>query len=214
MDPNYSLHTRPSNAIVPKNHKDYFYIIFKRAIDIILSIFAIIICSPIVAITAIFIKLDSKGPVFYKQQRIGINGKPFILLKLRSMNQDAEKDGAKWAEKNDDRITRVGRIIRKTRIDELPQLLNVLKGDMSIVGPRPERKVFIDEFSKQIPEFNNRLLVKPGLTGWAQVNGGYDLKPQEKIIYDCYYIKNRSLMLDIKCMIKTIKVILTQSGAR
>ena len=127
---------------------------------------------------------------------------------------DAEKDGPKWASENDERITKVGRIIRKTRIDELPQLFNILKGDMSIIGPRPERPELIKEFIKYIPDFNDRLLVKPGITGWAQVNGGYSLTPEEKLEFDKYYIKNRGFKLDLLILIKTIIVIFTSHGAR
>ena len=134
--------------------------------------------------------------------------------KLRSMRTDAEKFGAQWAEKNDPRITKVGKFIRKTRIDEIPQLFNILKGDMSIIGPRPERPEFTQEFNEEIPGFINRLAVKPGLTGWAQINGGYDITPQEKLVEDIYYIENRSILLDFKIILKTVKVVLTGHGAR
>ena len=130
------------------------------------------------------------------------------------MRNNAEINGAQWADKNDKRITGIGKFIRKTRIDELPQLINVYKGEMSFIGPRPERKIFIDEFLKAIPDFNDRLLVKPGLTGWAQVNGGYEITPQEKLELDMYYIENRSFLLDLKIIFKTIKIIFTGEGAR
>jgi putative undecaprenyl-phosphate N-acetylgalactosaminyl 1-phosphatetransferase len=130
------------------------------------------------------------------------------------MYQDAEKNGHKWASKNDTRITKVGRFIRKTRIDELPQIINVIKGEMSIIGPRPERPEFINEFLKDIPNFNERLAVRPGITGWAQVNGGYELTPKDKLVYDLFYINHESIKLDFLILLKTIKVIFTGNGSR
>jgi len=192
----------------------YSYEIIKRVMDIILSLIGLIIAIPLMLIFGIAIKFESKGPVFYSQERVGKNGKVFMLYKLRSMYQNAEENGAKWAEKDDPRVTKIGRIIRKTRIDELPQLFNVLRGDMSIVGPRPERPIFTYQFNEEIPGFVNRLQVKPGLTGWAQVNGGYDMTPKEKFEADLYYIENRGILLDLKILVKTIKVILTGDGAR
>lgn len=131
-----------------------------------------------------------------------------------NIRNDAEKDGAVWASEDDPRVTAVGKIMRKSRLDELPQLVNIIKGDMSIVGPRPEREIFYDEFEKTIPFFRERLYVKPGLTGWAQVNGGYNLKPSEKIIYDIEYIQKRNFLFDLKCIMLTIKVLFTWDGAR
>jgi len=191
----------------------FWYEKIKRVMDIVLSLIGLVIAIPLMLIFGIAIKLESKGPVFYSQERVGKNGKVFMLYKLRSMYQNAEENGAKWAEKDDPRVTKVGRIMRKTRIDELPQLFNVLKGDMSIVGPRPERPIFTYQFNEEIPGFVNRLQVKPGLTGWAQVNGGYELDPAEKLEYDLYYIENRSIWMDIKIMLNTVKVILTGKGA-
>ncbi|MDN5276159.1 MAG: hypothetical protein PWR01_124 [Clostridiales bacterium] len=191
----------------------FWYEKVKRVMDIVLSLIGLVIAIPLIIIFGIAIKLESKGPIFYRQERVGKDGKVFMLYKLRSMYQNAEENGAKWAEKDDPRVTKVGRIMRKTRIDELPQLFNVLKGDMSIVGPRPERPIFTYQFNEQIPGFVNRLQVKPGLTGWAQVNGGYELGPAEKLEYDLYYIENRSIWMDIKIMLKTVKVILTGKGA-
>ncbi len=158
--------------------------------------------------------METPGSPFYVQERIGKNGKRFKMVKLRSMTIDAEKEGAKWAEVNDPRITHVGAFIRKTRIDELPQLVNILKGDMSIVGPRPERPFFTAQFNKEIKGFENRLVVKPGLTGLAQVSGGYDISPSEKLKYDLAYIQNLTFSLEVKIILKTFKVILTGEGAR
>lgn len=195
--------------------KKTFYAFVKRFFDFFLSLIGIIICIIPMFIIAIVIRLSSKGPAFYKQKRLGYKGKEFTLLKFRSMRVDAEANGAQWSQGDKDpRITKVGRILRKTRLDELPQLFNILVGQMSIVGPRPERKVFYEQFETYIHGFSQRLLVKPGLTGWAQVNGGYDLKPEEKIIYDIFYMKNRSLWLDIKCIFKTILVVFNHKGAK
>ncbi|MCM3571138.1 exopolysaccharide biosynthesis polyprenyl glycosylphosphotransferase [Neobacillus mesonae] len=195
-----------------KDVEHYLYV--KRFYDILLAAAGIILALPIVLFFAVLIVLETPGSPFYIQERMGKNGKCFKLIKLRSMRMDAEKDGAKWAQKNDPRVTKVGAFIRKTRIDELPQLLTVLKGDMSIVGPRPERPVFTEKFNKEIHGFSNRLLVKPGLTGLAQVNGGYNISPKEKLQYDLEYIQNLTFSLELKIMIKTIKVLLTGEGAR
>ncbi|MDY5539948.1 MAG: sugar transferase, partial [Lachnospiraceae bacterium] len=163
---------------------------------------------------AILIRLDSPGPALFRQERLGKDGQPFTILKFRSMRLDAEENGPQWAERNDHRCTRLGRLLRSTRLDELPQLWNILKGDMSFVGPRPERECFYDEFETYIHGFHNRLIVKPGLTGWAQVNGGYDLKPEEKIVLDMEYIQKQSLGLDLKCIFQTVHLIFTHEGAR
>ncbi|MDU2237977.1 MAG: sugar transferase, partial [Streptococcus mitis] len=165
-------------------------------------------------IACIFIVIESSGNPIYIQERIGLNGQSFSIYKLRSMYQDAEKNGHKWASKNDTRITKVGRFIRKTRIDELPQIINVIKGEMSIIGPRPERPEFINEFLKDIPNFNERLAVRPGITGWAQVNGGYELTPKDKLVYDLFYINHESIKLDFLILLKTIKVMVTGNGSR
>lgn len=190
------------------------YLIIKRMLDIIFSIIGLFIAFPVILFFAILIVIESPGSPFYMQERVGLNGKYFKVIKLRSMKADAEKNGAKWAEANDPRITKVGAFIRKTRIDELPQLLNVLRGEMSMAGPRPERPRFTAEFNNQIPGFTNRLIVKPGLTGWAQVNGGYEISPEEKLKFDLYYINHLTFTMDMKIMIKTIKVVLTGDGAR
>ena len=165
-------------------------------------------------IIALLIKLDSSGPVLFKQERLGLNGTPFMIYKFRSMRTDAEKDGPKWAEKEDKRCTKVGAFLRKSRLDELPQLFNILKGEMSFVGPRPERAFFYHKFTKDIPDSPKRLQVTPGLTGLAQVNGGYELKPEEKLQYDMEYIQRRNILLDLKCMVKTVRLVFTHEGAR
>lgn len=200
--------------IIQSKISNTFYLSVKRALDIIISLIVLTTGFPLMLLVGVAIKVDSIGPIIYKQKRLGKDGKQFTLYKFRSMKVDAESIGAKWAEKNDERVTRVGSVIRKIRLDELPQLINILHGDMSIVGPRPERGVFYEEFEKVIPGFKQRLYVKPGLTGWAQVNGGYELRPDEKILYDLEYINNQSLYLDFKCIYKTIKVVLMNDGAR
>jgi exopolysaccharide biosynthesis polyprenyl glycosylphosphotransferase len=189
----------------------------KDFLDKIMALPCFIIAMPVMVLTAIFIKLDSKGPVFYRQARLGMDEKEFLILKFRSMYADAESNGAEWARKNDSRVTRVGKIIRKFRIDELPQLWNVLKGEMSFVGPRPERPEFVHNLKKEIPYYILRNSVKPGITGWAQINYGYGASSndaQEKLQYDLYYIKNWSFWLDIHIMLSTIRVVILRLGAR
>ena len=197
-----------------ENKEIGFYSKIRIVIDFIISLLSLVIVIPIILITSIFIMLESPGNPFYVQSRMGLMGKEFNLIKLRSMRTDAEKNGAQWADKNDPRITKVGRFIRKTRIDELPQIFNVLKGEMSIIGPRPERQIFVEEFVKYIPNFPKRLEVKPGLTGWAQVNGGYEITPEEKLRLDLFYIENRRFLLDVKIVLRTIQIIFTGEGAR
>lgn len=191
-----------------------WYEIYQRIFDIILSAVGLVISLPFIAIFGLAIKLETPGPMFYMQERVGKDGRLFRVIKLRSMVNDAEKNGAQWAEKDDPRITRVGRLIRMTRIDELPQFINVLRGEMSIIGPRPERPEFVVEFNESIPGFIERLYVKPGLTGWAQVNGGYDIAPAEKLELDLYYIENRSIWMDLRILLRTFRVIVTRHGAR
>jgi len=213
----YKIMDCPSytNSIDYSNVKgSILFDVYQRFLDIILSVIGLLVGIPLMIIFGILIKIEDKGPITYKQERLGKGGKRFYIYKLRSMRTDAEKFGAQWAEKDDPRITKVGKFIRKTRIDEIPQLFNILKGDMSIIGPRPERPSFTEEFNQEIPGFIDRLAVKPGLTGWAQVNGGYEITPQEKLIEDIYYIKNRSILLDLKILFKTVKVVLTGDGAR
>lgn len=191
-----------------------YYDSIKRIFDIIFSIFAIVITLPIMILFSILIVFESPGSPIYKQERAGLDGKCFRMFKLRSMYMDAEKNGPTWAKKDDDRVTKVGSFIRKTRIDEIPQFLNILKGEMSLIGPRPERPIFTYQFSKETPKFLHRMAVKPGITGWAQVNGGYELSPNEKLEADLYYIKHRNFLLDFKIILKTVKIVLTGDGAR
>jgi len=203
------------NKIVFENStKKKFYTTFKYLLEIILIFLTHPITISIIFIFGILIILESKGKIFYSQERLGLNGKPFKIYKLRSMYVDAEKNGPQWALKNDNRITKVGKFIRKTRIDEIPQLLNVMKGDMTLIGPRPERPEFTEKFQEKIPNFNDRLLVKPGLTGWAQINGGYELTPSEKLNQDLYYIENQSMKLDAVIMFKTMLIVINGNGAR
>ncbi len=190
------------------------YDFFKRLFDIIGSSLGIIVAVPVILIFSILIRLETPGKTIYSQNRLGKNGKEFTIYKLRSMYDDAECNGAQWAEKHDMRVTKIGKFIRLTRIDELPQLLNVFMGDMSIVGPRPERPMFVREFIETTPGFAKRMIVKPGLTGWAQVNGGYDLTPREKLNYDLYYIERRGVRMDMAILFRTVRVILTGQGAR
>jgi exopolysaccharide biosynthesis polyprenyl glycosylphosphotransferase len=203
---------RSTSAVHPK--ETIYNMHLKRMFDVFFALIGLILALPIILITMIAIKLESPGPALFYQERVGEKGRVFKVIKLRSMTVDAEKNGAQWAQKNDPRVTKVGAFIRKTRIDELPQLINVLKGEMSIIGPRPERPIFTEKFEREIPGFSQRLAVKPGLTGWAQINGGYDISPREKLMYDLYYIRNMSFLLDLKIAIKTIKVIFTGEGAR
>ncbi len=189
----------------------------KRVMDILVSALMLVATLPIIVVTVAAIYLESGGPVLYRQERVGRRGRVFTLLKFRSMRQDAEANGAVWALKNDMRVTRIGNFIRRTRIDELPQLINVLKGDMSFVGPRPERPQFVAELSQAIPYYDLRHYVKPGITGWAQILYPYGASindAREKLQYDLYYLKNYSMFLDINILLQTIQVILWRKGAR
>ena len=189
----------------------------KRIFDITASLILLSLTFPIIILFAALVKLDSKGPAFFRQQRVGLYGEPFTLIKLRSMRTDAEKDGAKWAEKNDPRVTRLGRFIRKVRIDELPQTWSVLKGEMSFVGPRPEVPSFVESLEEEIPFYGERHMVKPGITGWAQINYPYGASVEDsrcKLEYDLYYAKNYTPFLDLVILLQTLRVILWPEGAR
>jgi sugar transferase (PEP-CTERM system associated) len=192
--------------------------VVKRLFDIVVSLALLMAALPILLVTMIAIVVESGWPVFYRQERVGQGGKPFQIIKLRSMRQDAEKDGKpRWAGANDDRVTRVGRFIRMTRIDELPQLYNVLRGDMSFVGPRPERPYFVGQLIDEIPYYDVRHSVKPGVTGWSQVRYPYGASVEDalaKLQYDLYYVKNHSLFLDLLILAETAQVVLLGKGAR
>jgi sugar transferase (PEP-CTERM system associated) len=190
----------------------------KRGLDLLISSIILIAFLPVMVMAAIAIKLESPGPLLFHQERVGLRGRPFTLLKFRSMRVDAERDGnPQWAQRNDPRVTRVGAFIRLVRIDELPQLWNVLRGDMSFVGPRPERPYFVEQLSQSIPFYNERHAIRPGITGWAQVNYCYGASVEDarhKLSYDLYYLKNRDLFLDFVTLMQTVRVILWPEGAR
>lgn len=190
----------------------------KRTFDVVASSSLLLVTLPVMLVTALAIKLESRGPVFYWQTRVGLANESFDVCKFRSMREDAEVDGvARWAVRNDDRVTRVGRIIRKLRIDELPQVINVFQGSMSFVGPRPERPVFVQQLSEEIPYFPARHTIRPGITGWAQVRYPYGASVEDarqKLQYDLYYVKNHTLFLDMLILLETVKVVLFGRGAR
>ena len=189
----------------------------RRLADVVLSLAALLLALPLLLLMAVLIKLDSPGPVIYCQERVGLNGRQFTLLKFRSMRTDAEAAGPCWAAERDPRVTRLGRMLRLTRLDELPQLLNVLAGSMSLIGPRPERPHFAHRLAQAIPHFERRLAVKPGITGWAQVNRPYGASVEdarEKLAYDLHYIAHRSLLLDARILLATVRVVLRLEGAR
>ena len=189
----------------------------RRAADVAISLIAAVLTLPLMVMVALFIRLDSPGPVLYRQTRVGLGGCVFTLLKFRTMRVDAETSGPTWAAVRDTRVTRVGGFLRRARIDELPQLFNVLRGEMSVVGPRPERPHFVEQLAEVIPFYHDRTLVKPGITGWAQVNFPYGASVEdarEKLRYDLYYVKHRGLLLDLSILAATIKVVLRQEGGR
>ncbi len=229
--PNSSLTFRiiaPAHAYVAATNSRYagvtapavnspanYHHLLKRLLDVSVSLLLLALTLPIWLITAIAIKWESPGAVFFQQRRTGLFNQEFNILKFRSMCEDAEKDGARWASKNDSRITRVGKFIRKTRIDELPQLLNVLKGEMSMVGPRPEREVFIRDLEKHIPFYRVRHTVKPGVTGLAQVSYTYGASLEDakhKHRYDMAYIRHQSVWMDLRILWNTVRVVLTGQG--
>lgn len=206
----YFLHQKAFSILSQRKTK-----VIKRCVDIMSSLLILLLTFPIVIVTAILIKLESKGPILFKQKRTGQYNIEFDVLKFRSMCQDAEKSGAQWASKNDTRVTKVGSFIRKTRIDEIPQLVNVLKGEMSIIGPRPEREVFISDLEKEIPYYRFRHAVKPGVTGLAQVSYPYGASVEDAIWkhkFDIHYIKHHSNFSDMKILLKTVKVVLFGMG--
>jgi exopolysaccharide biosynthesis polyprenyl glycosylphosphotransferase len=190
----------------------------KRASDLVISAGFLLAILPLGLLTALAIRLESPGPIFYRQERVGLNGKVFRVWKFRSMRVDAEGDGVpRWAQTTDDRVTRVGRVIRKARIDEIPQVLNVLAGDMSFIGPRPERPFFVEQLREQIPHYDLRHCVRPGITGWAQVNYPYGASIEDatrKLAYDLYYLKKNDLLLDFAILVQTVRVVLFGLGAR
>lgn len=191
------------------------YLPIKRVFDVLFSLILMIPASILIFIFAILVKLETPGKAFYSQERVGLMGQVFRVTKLRSMYSDAEKkSGAMWAKKSDSRVTKIGHFMRKTRIDELPQLWSVIKGDMSLIGPRPERPMFTQQFSEDVEGFEQRLLVKPGLSGYAQVHGGYDDTPAEKLANDMYYINHFGMFTDLMIFFETIRVVVTGDGAR
>ena len=208
----------PSSLIFSNGFKNSVF--FKRVkgyVDIAVSAAGLILSFPLSVIVAVAILLNSKGPVFYKQERVGEDGKIFRLVKFRSMRDDAEEDGPAWAGVNDERVTRVGRVIRKLRFDEIPQMINVLKGDMSFVGPRPERLFFVSQLKEEIPYYSQRHAVKPGITGWAQIRYPYGASKEdalEKLKYDLYYVKHMSLLFDLTIILETAKIVFWGRGAR
>ncbi|EGY52775.1 exopolysaccharide biosynthesis polyprenyl glycosylphosphotransferase [Neisseria shayeganii] len=209
----HHMYENSLGALLPSKN----YMRLKYLIDVIVILCSLPITLPMMLIIAIAIKLESPGPILFVQNRVGLGGKEFKIYKFRSMCRDSEKDGAKLAALGDMRVTKVGRFIRKVRIDEIPQFFNIIKGDMSLIGPRPEQKAFVDEFQEKIPFYNYRHVVKPGISGWAQVMHGYATDVNEtqiKLEYDFYYIKHLSFSLDVLIFFKTIKTMLTGFGAR
>jgi sugar transferase (PEP-CTERM system associated) len=197
--------------------KSTLLVLLKRAVDIVLSLVLLVLSIPLFAATAVAIWLESGSPILFRQERTGLNERTFMILKFRSMTQDAEKGGPQWAASADHRITRVGRWIRKYRIDELPQVINVLRGEMSIVGPRPERPEFVSMLEEQVPFYGLRHTLRPGITGWAQVKYQYGASVEEtrtKLEHDLFYIKHLSIMLDFAVIFETIKVMLSGRGAK
>jgi exopolysaccharide biosynthesis polyprenyl glycosylphosphotransferase len=192
------------------NQKDLLYKIISRAVEILFAVIVLAVFSPIIFIVAILIKLEDKGPVFYTQKRVGLNDKDFNIIKIRSMKINAEENGARWTEVSDERITKVGRIIRKLHIDEVPQMINILRGELALFGPRPERPEFVRELVKEIPHYGIRNIVHPGFTGWAQIKYRYAnsvLTSKEKFEYDLYYIKNRNIFMDFGIFVRTVQII-------
>ena len=209
---------RPSALIFSPGFKRHAgTALVKRMVDVTIASVSLLAMAPCLLVVAMLIKVDSPGPVFYRQKRVGLNSQPFMIIKFRSMVDGAEMSGPRWAQKNDHRVSRVGRWLRKSRIDEIPQFLNVLKGEMSVIGPRPERPIFVEELRREIPYYDIRHTIRPGITGWAQVMFGYAASREDshlKFQYDLYYIKNQSFWLDLKTLGKTVRVLLKGEGAR
>jgi sugar transferase (PEP-CTERM system associated) len=213
------MNINPSHLILSDGfQKKHLTLFLKNVMDFLLALLGLIVFLPFGLIIALLIKLESPGPVFYTQERVGRNGKPFKIIKFRSMVSDAEKDTTpQWAQKNDPRITRLGRFLREIRLDEVPQLINILKGEISFVGPRPERPYFVAELEKSIPFYSQRHVTKPGLSGWAQIRYRYGATVDDaikKLEYDLYYIKNLSIFLDLMILLETIQVVLFRRGSR
>ncbi|MBV6471711.1 MAG: hypothetical protein NBKEAIPA_03651 [Nitrospirae bacterium] len=211
-------HLKPSALIFSTGFRRRLVtMLLKRFVDIVIAITGGILLLPLCCILALLIKLDSPGTVFYRQMRVGLRGRPYMIWKFRSMRNDAELHGARWASAEDPRISRVGRWLRKWRLDEFPQLINVVRGEMSLVGPRPERPVFVQELRNTIPYYDLRHTVRPGITGWAQTRFRYGASKEDshvKLQYDLFYVKNLSLILDLRIVIHTVKVMLMGEGAR
>lgn len=211
-------HLSPSWLILSDGfRKSHVSLAAKRVVDIVVSSVILVLVSPILPLLALAIYVESGGPIFFRQTRVGFRGQEFELLKFRSMVQDAEKDGPQWATKQDSRVTRVGNFLRKTRLDEIPQLINIFRGDMSLVGPRPERKYFCEILAEKVPYFHLRHSIRPGLTGWAQVRFKYSANledAKEKLELDLFYLKNLSLLVDLAILFETVKVVLLGRGAR
>jgi sugar transferase (PEP-CTERM system associated) len=209
---------RPSALIFSTGFKRRFLTMsLKRAVDAVIAAIGLVLLMPLCLLIGLLIKIDSPGPVFYRQIRVGLCRQPYMIWKFRSMYSDAEKSGPRWADKQDPRVSRVGGILRKLRIDELPQLYNVLRGEMSLVGPRPERPEFVKELRKKIPYYDIRHTVRPGVTGWAQIRfryGSSDEDAHTKLQYDLYYVKNMTLGLDLRILTETTRVVLFGEGAR
>ena len=210
---------KPSDLVFSDGfQRPYMLILARRLVSLLTACVLFTLALPILLIASILIKLDSKGPLFYTQERVGANGRPFKMLKFRTMRVDAEQAGqAQWAQKNDPRVTRVGKWLRRFRVDELPQILNVIRGDMGVVGPRPERPQFVEKLKQEIPYYNLRALVPPGITGWAQIRYPYAAtveEAREKLQYDLYYVKHLSVLLDLVILFHTAKVVLFGRGAR
>ena len=205
------------NDVSGQRRDTVWYEVSRRTLDVIGSLLLLAFTLPLLLLVAFLIKVDSTGPVLYRQSRVGLHGRIFTMLKFRSMRVDAEAAGPCWATDRDPRMTRIGAFIRATRLDEVPQLLNVLRGEMSLVGPRPERPHFVQQLAAIIPRYNERTHVLPGITGWAQINYPYGASVEDaraKLAFDLFYINNRALLLDLRILLRTIPVVLFRIGAR